>query len=116
MPQYIFVYLGGEYPSDPTEGQKHFEKYQQWLQSLGDAVISPAIPFKDTHTVQADGSASPGSLSAMSGMSIIRMGSMQEALAAAQACPFLEINGALEVSEMIELSRKPDESTSESMN
>ena len=104
MLQYIFVYIGGEYPSDTKEGQKHFEKYQQWLHSLGNAVISPAIPFKDTHTVQADGSTAPGSLSAMSGMSIIRLGSMQEALAAAQACPFLEINGALEISEMVEMS------------
>ena len=47
MPQYIFVYLGGEYPTSPEEGQKHFEEYQQWLMSLGDAVVSPAIPFKD---------------------------------------------------------------------
>ncbi|MES9991285.1 MAG: hypothetical protein ABW098_04990 [Candidatus Thiodiazotropha sp.] len=104
MPQYIFVYLGGNYPSSPEEGQKHFEKYQQWLSSLGDAVVSPAIPFKDTHTVQNDGSAAPGSVTAMSGLSIIRMGSMAEALAAAQACPFLEIGGTLEVSEMIEMS------------
>lgn len=104
MPQYIFVYLGGEHPSDPQEMQKHLEKYQQWLVSLGDAVISPAIPFKDTHTVQADGSAAQGSISAMSGMSIMRMNSMQEAIAAAQSCPFLEINGALEVSELIEMS------------
>ena len=59
MPQYIFVYLGGEYPADPQEGQQHFEKYQQWLRSLGAAVLSPAIPFKDTHTVRPDGSAEP---------------------------------------------------------
>jgi hypothetical protein len=107
MPQYIFVYLGGEYPSKPEEGQKHFEKYQQWLMSLGDSVVSPAIPFKDTHTVMADGTASPGSTTAMSGLSILRLGSMQEALAVAQACPFLEIRGTLEVSEMIEMSAEP---------
>ena len=110
MPQYIFVYLGGEYPSSPEEGQKHFEKYQQWLSSLGNAVISPAIPFRDTHTVQSDGSASPGSMTAMSGLSILQMNSMEEALAAAQSCPFLEINGALEVSEMIEMSGNNDSS------
>jgi hypothetical protein len=110
MPQYIFVYLGGEYPSNPEEGQKHFEKYQQWLASLGDAVISPAIPFRDTHTVQADGSASPGSMTTMSGLSILQMSSMEEALAAAQSCPFLEIKGALEVSEMIEMSGQSDNS------
>lgn len=116
MPQYIFIYLGGEYPSSPEEGQKHFEKYQKWLTSLGDSVISPAVPFKDTHTVQADGSASPGSYSAMSGLSIMRMDSMQEALAAAQSCPFLDIGGVLEVSEMIEMTADTAEQGSESIN
>ena len=41
---------------------------------------------------------------------------MEAALAAAQSCPFLEINGALEVSEMIEMSSQPGESGSESIN
>jgi hypothetical protein len=106
MPQYIFVYLGGEYPIIPVEGQKHFSKYQQWLSSLGDAVISPAIPFKNTHTVQPNGATGPGSTTAMSGLSIIKMASMEEALKAAESCPFLKINGTLEVSEMIEMSSK----------
>lgn len=116
MPQYIFVYLGGEYPSNPEEGQKHFEEYQQWLTSLGDAVVSPAIPFKDTHTVQAGDKAAPGTMSAMSGLSIMRMNSMEEALAAAQSCPFLEINGTLEVSELIEMNPNADEAGSEAVN
>jgi hypothetical protein len=116
MPQYIFVYLGGEYPTNPEEGQKHFEKYQKWLTSLGNAVISPAIPFKDTHTVRSDGRTSPGTMSAMSGMSIIQAGSMEEALAAAQSCPFLEIKGTLEVSEMIEMTAGSGESGSEAVN
>jgi hypothetical protein len=106
MPQYIFVYLGGEYPSSPEEGQKHFSKYHQWLSSLGDAVVSPAIPFKDTHTVQPNGTTAPGSTTAMSGLSIIKMASMDEALKVAETCPFLEINGTLEISEMIEMSSK----------
>lgn len=104
MPQYIFVYLGGEFPSNPEEGHKHFSKYQQWLSSLGDAVLSPAIPFKDTHTVQPDGTIGPGSTTSMSGLSIIKMDSMDEALKVAESCPFLEINGTLEISEMIEMS------------
>ncbi|MCG7873866.1 MAG: hypothetical protein JAZ11_17440 [Candidatus Thiodiazotropha lotti] len=116
MPQYIFVYLGGEYPTSPEEGQKHFEQYQQWLISLGDAVISPAIPFKDTHTVQPGGQTSPGTISAMSGMSIIRADSMEQALEAAKSCPFLEINGTLEVSEMIEMSGGSDQVDSQKAN
>ena len=116
MPQFIFVYLGGKLPDDPGEGQKHFQRYQQWLHSLGDAVVSPAIPFRDTHVVQSDGTVSPGTASAMSGLSVIRMGSMEEALAAARSCPFLEIGGTLEVSEMVEMSGQPDDQASETLN
>jgi len=116
MPQFIFVYLGGELPDNPEEGQKHFQRYQQWLDSLGSAVISPAIPFRDTHVVQPDGKVLPGSTSAMSGLSIMRMASQEEALAAARSCPFLEINGTLEVSEMIEMSGQQDDHASEKPN
>ena len=116
MPQYIFVYLGGEYPTSASEGQKHFEKYQQWLISLGDSVVSPAIPFKDTHTVHPDRSAQEGSTTAMSGLSILRFGSMQEAVKAAQACPFLEINGTLEISEMLEMTEGSEQGASETVN
>jgi len=116
MPQFIFVYLGGELPDSPEEGQKHFQRYQQWLDSLGNAVISPAIPFRDTHVIQPDGTVSPGSASAMSGLSIMRMDTLEEAMAAARSCPFLEINGTLEVSEMIEMSGQQDDQAVEKPN
>ena len=116
MPQYMFFYLGGELPSSPEEGQKHFEKYQQWLASLGDAVVSAAIPFKDTHTVSPDGKTEAGTSTAMSGLSIIRMNSMEEALTAAKACPFLEINGTLEISEMIEMTGDAGDGSGEKPN
>ncbi len=116
MPQYILVYLGGEHPSDPAQRQKHMDAYQQWMMSLGNAVVSPAVPFKDTHTVRAGGATSEGSISAMSGMTILRMDSMQEALAAAQSCPFLEINGTLEVSEMVEMTGDLDKGSSKTLN
>ena len=116
MPKYIFVYLGGELPGNPEEGQNHLRRYQQWLDSLGNAVISPAIPFSDTHVVQPDGTVSQGSASAMSGLSIIRMDSLEEALAAARSCPFLEINGTLEVSEMSGMSGQQDDQASEKPN
>ena len=103
MPQYIFIYLGGDYPTDPEAGKKHFEDYQGWLNGLGKAVVSPAIPFKDTHTVFANTKTEEGSTTAMSGMSILQFDSMDAALDAAKTCPFLDINGTLEVSEMIQM-------------
>jgi hypothetical protein len=41
---------------------------------------------------------------------------MEEALAAAESCPFLEINGALEVSEMIEMTAASSDEGSQTVN
>ncbi len=103
MTQFVFVYLGGDHPSSPEQASKHFDKYMAWLSSLGDAVVSPTIPLKDTHTVSPDGTIREGGSSAMSGFSIIKADSLAAALAIAQACPFLEIGGSLEVSELMQM-------------
>lgn len=106
MKQYVFVYLGGKQPSSPEEAGNHFSKYMGWLTSLGDSVVIPTIPLKDTNTVSPDGTIVEGGSSAMSGFSIIRADSMQAALSIAQGCPFLEIGGSLEVSEMMQMPGK----------
>ena len=103
MKQFVLVYLGGNQPSSEEEANKHFEKYMAWLSSLGEAVVIPTIPLKDTSTVSPDGTIREGGSSAMSGFSIIKADSMEAALSIAQACPFLEIGGSLEVSEMMQM-------------
>ena len=101
MAQYIITYLGGDQPSSPDEGKRHFAMYKQWLSSLGDAAISPANPFRNTSTVHPDGTVTGGSTISMSGYTIIEADSMEQALEIARACPFLEIGGTLEVSELM---------------
>jgi len=100
MAQYIITYLGGDQPSSPEEGQKHFAKYKAWLSSLGDSAVSPANPLKHTSTVNPDGTVTGGSTSSMSGYTIIESESMEAALEVAKDCPFLDIGGSLEVSEL----------------
>ena len=102
MTQFVFVYLGGNQPPSPEEANKHYSKYVEWLSSLGDAVVIPTMPLKDTNTVTPDGVVREGGSSAMSGFSIIKADSMQAALSIAQSCPFLEIGGSLEVSELMQ--------------
>jgi len=102
MEQYVLVYLGGNQPSSPEEAKNHFSKYVEWLNSLGEAVITPTIPLKNTTTVSSDGTVREGGSSAMSGFTIIKADSMEAALSIAQACPFLEIGGSLEVSELMQ--------------
>ena len=103
MPQYVIVYLGGDQPSSPEEGKQHFAKYQEWLSSLGDSAVSPANPFKNTSTVNSDGTVTTGSTTSMSGYTIIEADSMETALEIAKACPFLDIGGSLEVSELVQM-------------
>ncbi len=103
MKQFVIVYLGGNPPTSPEAASQHFDKYVAWLNALGDAVVIPTIPLKDTHTVSADGTTEQGGSSAMSGFTIVKAESLDAALGMAGSCPFLEIGGSLEVSEMMEV-------------
>ncbi len=103
MPQYVIVYLGGDQPSTPEEGKQHMAKYMEWLSSLGDSAVSPANPFKNTSTVNPDGTVIAGSTTTMSGYTVIKADSMDAALSIAKGCPFLEIGGSLEVSELMQM-------------
>jgi len=75
----------------------------EWLSSLGDSAISPANPLKNTSTVNSDGTITTGGSTKMSGYTIIKADSMEVALSIAKACPFLDIGGSLEVSELVEM-------------
>lgn len=103
MPQYVISYIGGDHPEDPEEGRRHFARYMQWLAALGDAAVSPANPLRDTRTISPDGSSREGGVTAMSGFTIVAAESMDAALALARGCPFLEIGGSLEVSELVQM-------------
>jgi len=103
MPQFLMVYLGGDQPSSPEEGKQHFARYMEWLSSLGEAAVSPANPLKNTQTVKPDGTVTQGGSTTMSGYTILEAGSMDAALDIARACPFLEVNATLEVSELAEM-------------
>ena len=103
MAQFMLTYLGSPKPSSPEEGQKHMVKYKEWLGSLGNAAISPANPLKNSKTVNPDGSVSDGGKTTMSGFTLIEAESEEAALSIAQSCPYLEIGGSLEVSEVMKM-------------
>ena len=106
MPQYVVTYLGGNRPSNPDEGKKNMAKYMEWIASLGENAVSPMNPFKNTSTVNPDGSVTLGSSTKMSGYTIINAESMAEAMQMVKDCPFLEVGGTLEVSELIQMSNQ----------
>ncbi len=103
MPHFIITYLGGRQPSSIEEGKQHFAKYQNWLASLGSSAISPMNPLKNTRTINPDTSVKNGSSISMSGYTIIESASIDSALSTAKDCPFLELGGSLEVSELAQM-------------
>ena len=103
MNQYIITYLGGDHPTTPEARKQHFAEYQAWIGSLGDAAVDPMVPYKNTHTVSPDGSVSEGSSVAMTGHTVVQAESIDAAIALAKTCPFLGINGTLEVAERVNM-------------
>ena len=103
MPKYVLAYLGGDKPSSPEEGAKNMAKWQAWIVGLGEAVVNPGMPLSGTQTVSQDG-VSPSS-STMSGFTIVEAGSIDAAIEMAKSSPFLETNGTIDVSEVMEIPR-----------
>lgn len=104
MAKVMITYLGGDQPNTPEEGQEHFAKYKKWLASLGAAIVSPANLLKATHTITPDGCVAAGGNTGMSGYTIIEAQSIEAALEMAKGCLFLDINGTLEISELIKMN------------
>ena len=65
--------------------------------------MSPANPLKGTSTVNSDGTVTTGGTTPMSGFTIIEAESTEAAISIAKACPFLDIGGSLEVSELMQM-------------
>lgn len=102
MPDYIFAYHGGEKPETPEAGAQVMEKWKTWLSGLGEAVVNPGTPLGISKTVSTKGIADDGGANPLSGFSIIKAASMDDALKMAKDCPHLE-QGTIEVAEMIEM-------------
>ncbi len=104
MPNYMISYLGSPKPMSPQEGQQHMAEYKQWMASLGESLLSPANPLKNTHVINSAGALSAGSATTMSGYSLIQAESYDAALLVVRDCPYLKVGGSLELSEIVEMS------------
>ncbi len=98
--QFIVTYHGGEEPSDHQEYQRLHERYGTWLDSLDIPSGGAMVPVKDCRVVKASGALQDANGSPMSGFTIFQAGSLEEAIVIAKKCPYLDIGGTLEVSEI----------------
>jgi len=103
MAQFIITYIGGTPPSTPEAGKKHMEDYRNWLTKYADQITSPANPFKDTHSIDPDGNVTRGSVSALSGYTLLEADTIEEAIEIAKECPFLNVGGSLDVAQLVQM-------------
>ena len=103
MSDYIIAYHGGEPPGSPEEAAAHMSKWKAWVAGLGDAVVNPGTPLKNTRIVSATGVSEGGGPDVMTGFSVISAESLDAALEMAGSCPVLDVGGTLEVAEMMSL-------------
>ncbi len=103
MPNYVFAYHGGKKPESPEAGAELMAKWNAWLGGLGDAVVNPGTPLGKSKTVSSAGVSDDGGSNPLSGFSIMQADSMDAALEMARTCPFLELEGTIEVAEAMKM-------------
>jgi hypothetical protein len=92
---YLLVYHGGGSPESKEEQDKVMQAWTDWYTELGPAVVDGGNPASQSRSLAGDGSVSDAGSDPVSGYSIIKADSLDQALEHAKACPlFLGPNPA----------------------
>lgn len=82
------------------------QSYIEWVERLGAKAINPQMPLRAIKSVTSDSVKDGAPENYMMGMTIIDVESMDEAVAIAQDCPFLEMdNSSITVGEVMSMPR-----------
>jgi hypothetical protein len=95
MANYLLVYHGGGRPESDEEQAKVMQAWGEWAGKLGSNIVDLGNPASQSKSVSGDGSVSDVGSDPVSGYSIIKADSLDQALEHAKACPlFLGPNPA----------------------
>ncbi len=104
MPKFVFAYHGQPKIDSPEAGQAHMKAWRAWMAGMGEAVIDPGLPLKQSSTVHADGSVTDdGGPNPLAGITVIEVADLESALAHAKACPHVTGGGSIEVAEALDM-------------
>ncbi len=102
MPQFIYAYHGGKAPESQEEGAALMQRWNDWLESLGEASVNPGNPVGMSKTVSASGVEDNGGSNPLSGFSIVQADDIDGAVALTKGCPHLD-HGTIEIAELMEM-------------
>ena len=103
MANYVLLYQGGSMPEGEDAQKQLMEAWNAWFGQLGESLVDGGAPFMPAaKSIASDGSpgdAAGGNLP--TGYSVIKAGSMDEAVEKAKGCPVLGGGSTITVHEAI---------------
>ncbi len=102
MPNFIFAYHGGKRPDTPEAIEAEMQQWNNWYASMGDRLVDGGGPVGTSRTVTSSGVENNGGSNPLSGFTIIRADSQDDAVELAKGCPIVS-NGTVEVVEILEM-------------
>ena len=89
MATFLLLYSGGGMPQGEAETKRVMSAWESWLGKHGGAVLDAGNPFLPTaKTITADGRVHDGPVGEpASGYTVIKAGSLEEAIGIAKDCP-----------------------------
>jgi hypothetical protein len=99
----MITYYGGNHPESEEEGMAQMDKWKVWVESLGDKVINPGTPLHVSKIVTSKSVEDDKGPNSMKSFAILKEENIEEAVEMVKLDPFLENNGTIRVSTMMEM-------------
>lgn len=99
----VVVFKGGGMPETEEEQQRVMAAWGAWFEALGAAVVDTGNPFGGSMSIAADGTASEGAASQLTGYVILAADDLAAATEMAKGCPILTGGGSMEVYETFDV-------------
>ena len=104
MPEFMFAYHGGKMPETPEECAKVMAAWEAWYKDLGESVVHPGNPVGMSKTVSATGTQDDGGANPLSGFTIVKADTIEDACKMAAACPMVaDGSGTAEIAPIVEM-------------
>ena len=105
MATFLLLYSGGGMPEGEAETKRVMDAWGAWMGKHGDALVDAGNPFTPVaKTVRPDGSVGEGPVGApATGYTIIKAGSLDQAVGIARECPVLQGGAQISVYETFDV-------------
>ena len=103
MANFMIAYYGGNQPSSKEEGMAQMAKWKAWIEGLGEDVVNPGTPLMGTKIVTSSDVQDENDPNAMKGFAVVKAESIEAAVEIAKSDPFLDVDGTIRVSQMMEM-------------